>query len=55
LREKALELVRQKGTVTSKELQEIGVPRCYMTYMCAEGLLVRVGLGLYREATEAAA
>jgi len=52
---KALELVRAKGTVTSKELQQIGVPRCYMTYMCEEGLLIRVGHGLYRAATEAAA
>jgi|AGTN01.2.fsa_nt_gi hypothetical protein len=55
LRMKALELARAKGTVTSKELQQIGVPRCYMTYMCEEGLLIRVGHGLYRAVTEAAA
>ncbi|MGE3475958.1 MAG: type IV toxin-antitoxin system AbiEi family antitoxin domain-containing protein [Rhodospirillaceae bacterium] len=46
--------VRAKGTVTSKELQQIGVHRCYLTYMCAKGLLVRVGHGLYRATTEAA-
>ncbi|MGE3475955.1 MAG: type IV toxin-antitoxin system AbiEi family antitoxin domain-containing protein [Rhodospirillaceae bacterium] len=52
---KALELARAKGNVTSKEFQQIGVHRCYLTYMCAEGLLIRIGHGLYRAATEAAA
>lgn len=48
LRERALEFVRERGVVTTAELQAIGVHRCYLTPMCAEGLLVRVSHGRYK-------
>jgi hypothetical protein len=32
------------------ELTAIGIPRCYLTRMCEEGLLIKVGYGLYRAA-----
>ncbi|MER8422403.1 type IV toxin-antitoxin system AbiEi family antitoxin domain-containing protein [Mesorhizobium sp. M1403] len=30
------------------ELTAIGIPRCYLSRMCDEGLLVKVGYGRYR-------
>ena len=50
LRDRALELARGRDFVTTKELQAVGVHRCYLTPMCEEGLLVRVGHGRYRAA-----
>ena len=47
LREKAVEFVRENGTATTKQLQAIGVHRCYLSPMCGEGVLVRVSRGLY--------
>jgi hypothetical protein len=38
------------GVVRTNELTEIGVPRWYLTRMCDEGLLVKVGYGRYRAA-----
>ena len=54
LRERAVALARQKGEVRTKELAEIGVPRCYLTRMCDEGLLVKIGYGRYPAADKAA-
>jgi hypothetical protein len=51
LRNRALQLARERGVVTTAELQAIGVHRCYLTPMYDEGLLVRVSHGRYR-ATE---
>jgi hypothetical protein len=48
LREKAAQLVKAQGCVTTGQLQAIGVHRCYLAPMCREGLLVRVRRGLYR-------
>lgn len=48
LRDRAICLLWEKGTVTTRELQAIGVHRCYLTPVCAEGLLVRVARGRYR-------
>jgi hypothetical protein len=54
LRERAVALAQQKGEVRTKDLAEIGIPRCYLTRMCNEGLLVKVGYGRYRAADKAA-
>ena len=51
LRDKAVSLARARGTVTTLEFQSAGVHRCYLTPMCNEGLLVRVGRGRYRAAS----
>lgn len=48
LRERAVALAKQKGEVRAKDLTAIGVPRCYLTPMCEEGLLTKVGYGRYR-------
>ncbi|CCV07439.1 hypothetical protein MESS2_560042 [Mesorhizobium metallidurans STM 2683] len=37
------------------ELTAIGVPRCYLARMCDEGLLIKVGYGLYRAVGRVAA
>ncbi|WP_246722879.1 type IV toxin-antitoxin system AbiEi family antitoxin domain-containing protein [Aureimonas sp. OT7] len=36
-------------------MTDIGVPRCYLSRMCDEGLLVKVAYGLYRAALSDAA
>jgi hypothetical protein len=50
LRERAVALARDRGEVRTFELTAIGVPRCYLSLMCEEGLLVKVGYGRYRAA-----
>lgn len=50
LRQRAVWLALAKGEVRTKDLTDIGVPRCYLTPMCDEGLLVKVGFGRYRAA-----
>jgi hypothetical protein len=42
--------VRDRGEVRTAELTAIGIPRCYLSRMCEEGLLVKVGYGRYRAA-----
>lgn len=54
LRERAMALARQKGEVRTKDLAEIGIPRCYLTRMCDEGLLVKIGYGRYQATDKAA-
>ncbi|KGB53062.1 hypothetical protein FG91_02993 [Sphingopyxis sp. LC81] len=54
LRERAIELAKQRGTVRTKDLEAIGIPRQYPLMMCNEGLLVRVRYGVYRAATDLA-
>lgn len=51
LRERAVALALERGVVRTRDLTEIGVPRCYLARMCDEGLLTKVSYGLYR-ATE---
>nr|WP_281356719.1 type IV toxin-antitoxin system AbiEi family antitoxin domain-containing protein [Parvibaculum indicum] len=41
----------ERGVVRTRDLTEIGLPRCYLARMCDEGLLTKVSYGLYR-ATE---
>jgi hypothetical protein len=50
LRDRAVALARERGVVRTRELTDIGIPRCYLARMCAEELLERVGYGLYRAA-----
>lgn len=52
LRERAIELAKRRGTVRTKDLEAIGIPRQYPPMMCKEGLLIRVGYGVYRAATD---
>ncbi|WP_375142853.1 type IV toxin-antitoxin system AbiEi family antitoxin domain-containing protein [Pelagibacterium sp. 26DY04] len=39
----------------TRDLTDIGVPRCYLARMCDEGLLAKVGYGRYRAAQGEAA
>jgi len=48
LRDRAVALATERGTVRTRDLTEIGIPRCYLTRMCDEGLLVKVSYGVYR-------
>ena len=50
LRERAVALAVEMGVVQTKDLTDIGIPRCYLARMCNEGLLVKVGYGRYRAA-----
>ncbi|WP_326490200.1 type IV toxin-antitoxin system AbiEi family antitoxin domain-containing protein [Sphingopyxis sp. NFH-91] len=53
LRDRAAELAASRLTVRTKDFEAIGVPRHYMALMCEEGILERVGFGLYRLAQKA--
>jgi hypothetical protein len=50
LRERAVALAVEMGVVQTKDLTDIGFPRCYLARMCNEGLLIKVGYGRYRAA-----
>jgi len=54
-RDRAVALARERGEVRTRDLSDIGVPRCYLTRMCDEGLLIKVGYGRYRVAKPEAA
>jgi predicted transcriptional regulator of viral defense system len=43
-----LHLVRQKGILRPSDLDEMGVPRVYLTRLTASGQLEKAGRGLYR-------
>ncbi len=55
LRDQAVALARERGEVRTAELSAIGIPRCYLSRMCEEGLLVKVAYGRYRVAVKSAA
>jgi Transcriptional regulator, AbiEi antitoxin len=55
LRDRAVALALKMGVVRTKELTDIGIPRCYLSRMCDEGLLVKVRYGRYRAAVPKAA
>ena len=55
LRERAVAFAQERGIVRTRDLTDIGIPRCYLTRMCDEGLLIKVGYGLYRAAERKAA
>jgi hypothetical protein len=44
----AVALANDRGVVRTRDLTDIGVPRCYLVRMCEEGLLIKVGYGLLR-------
>lgn len=50
LRGRAVVLARERGEVRTAELTAIGIHRYYLSRMCKERLLVKVGYGLYRAA-----
>jgi len=50
LRARAVALARERGVVRTRDPTDIGIPRCYLAPMCKEGLLIKVGYGLYRAA-----
>jgi hypothetical protein len=50
LRARAVALAQERGVVRTSDLSDIGIPRCYLTRMCDEGLLIKVGYGLYHAA-----
>jgi predicted transcriptional regulator of viral defense system len=43
-----LDLVRQKGTLRASDLDEVSIPRVYLTRLTKGGQLENVGRGLYR-------
>lgn len=55
LRDRAVALANERGIVRTRDLTDIGVPRCYLARMCEEGLLIKVGYGQYRAADRQAA
>lgn len=55
LRARAVALAQERGVVRTCDLSGIGIPRCYLSRMCDEGLLIKVGYGLYRAAERQAA
>lgn len=46
--DRLLHLVRQKGLLRPNDLDEMGIPRVYLTRLTASGQLEKVGRGLYR-------
>lgn len=52
LRERAVARGCERGEVRTAELSAIGIPRCYLSRMCEEGLLVKIGHGRYRAAVD---
>ncbi|WP_348626772.1 type IV toxin-antitoxin system AbiEi family antitoxin domain-containing protein [Mesorhizobium sp. LSJC285A00] len=43
-------LAQERGEVRTRDLTDVGIPRCYLSRMCEEGLFVKVGYGRYRAA-----
>ena len=54
--EEALELIRSRGIVRPRDLAAEGIRRDYLAKLCQQGLVERIGRGIYRavesEATE---
>lgn len=46
--QRVLDLARQKGTLRSRDLDEIGAPRVILTRLTATGQLEKTGRGIYR-------
>jgi len=45
--DKILELVRKAGVLRPRDLDPYGIPRTYLSRLCASGKLQRIGRGLY--------
>lgn len=41
------DLVQQKGILHARDLTPLGIPQRYLGYLCAEGVLVKSGRGIY--------
>lgn len=50
MKERALAIARTRGVVRAKDFTAAGVARTYIQRLCKDGLLVRVGRGLYQAA-----
>lgn len=50
LRGRTVALAAERGVVRTRDLTDIGIPRCYLARICEEGLLIKVGYGLYSAA-----
>lgn len=46
--EKIISLANQKGVLRPRDLDELGIPRVYLTRLTANGMLLRAGRGLYK-------
>lgn len=55
VRDRAVALAQKRAVVRTRDFTDISIPRCYLTRMCDEGLLIKVGYGLYRAAEHKAA
>jgi predicted transcriptional regulator of viral defense system len=47
-RDRALEVVRQRGIARGRDLDAAGIPRVYLQRLRAEGIIQQVGRGLYK-------
>ncbi|WP_281406443.1 MULTISPECIES: type IV toxin-antitoxin system AbiEi family antitoxin domain-containing protein [unclassified Mesorhizobium] len=54
MRQRAVALAQEQEVVRTRDLTNIGIPRCYLARMCNEGLLIKVGYGAYRAADQEA-
>ncbi len=54
LRERAYALASERAMARTRDFTAIGIPRHYLAMMCEEGLLVKVGYGVYRAADRGA-
>ncbi|MBQ1497044.1 MAG: type IV toxin-antitoxin system AbiEi family antitoxin domain-containing protein [Sphingomonas sp.] len=50
LRERACSFASKHITARTRDFTAVGIPRHYLALMCREGLLVRIGHGVYRAA-----
>ena len=47
-RQRLIRLVSRRGTIRSKDLEPLGIPRTYLQRLTTEGVLERVARGVYR-------
>ncbi len=50
LTERALEIARNRGIARARDFQAAGIPRTYLSRLCEQGRLVKLGRGLYQSA-----
>jgi predicted transcriptional regulator of viral defense system len=54
--DEAYRIIRKRGIVRSKELDQLRIPREYLKRLCSQGLLEKIGHGIYttieKDATE---
>ena len=47
-KDRAVEVARERGIARSADFDQAGVPRVYLQRLTREGVLLRVGRGLYK-------